>query len=242
VASIKPASAIPSEPEHVTEPRLRRLLRRTRDVLILGALLVAARYVSHLDFFQSGRIQETIEGLGAAAPLAFVSLCVLTTIAYVPPTLPIGLGSIAFGHGRGGTLSLVGISLGACAAYLLGRHAGAWLISRLQGRRAELIGAWIAKSNNLACMVSLRLIVFCDPTFNYLTGATRRITPRVYAIGTVLGLVPRTFMISYFFDLFMKSTMRELLTNPLVLAFPLVRVAGVVLLTILLKRPARDIV
>ena len=242
VARGKPASAVPPAPKEAAEPRLSRILRRARDVLILVALIAAARYLSRLDFVQSGRIQEIIQGLGAAAPLAFVSLCVVTTITYVPPTLAIGLGSIAFGDLRGGALSLVGISLGACAAYLLGRHAVARLFTRLQGRRAEVIGAWIARSNSLACMVSLRLVVFCDPTFNYLTGATRRITPRVYALGTFLGLIPRTFMISYFFDLFMKSTMRDLLTNPLVLAFPLVRVAGVLLLTVLIKRPAREIV
>jgi len=242
VARGEPASAVPPAPEEAAEPLLSRILRRARDVLILVALIAATRYLSRFDFVQSGRIQEIIQRLGAAAPLAFVSLCVVTTITYVPPTLPIGLGSIAFGPVRGGALSLVGISLGACAAYLLGRHAAARLITRLQGRRAEAIGAWIARSNSFACMVSLRLIVFCDPTFNYLTGATRRITPRVYALGTFLGLIPRTFMISYFFDLFMKSTMRDLLTNPLVLAFPLVRVAGVLLLTVLIKRPAREIV
>ena len=224
------------------EPRRSRILRRARDVLILVALIAAARYLSRFDFLQSGHIHELIQGLGAAAPLAFVSLCVVTTITFVPPTLPIGLGSIAFGHARGGALSLVGISLGACVAYLLGRHGATRLITRLQGRRAEAIGAWIARSNSFTCMVCLRLIVFCDPTFNYLTGATRRITPRVYVLGTFLGLIPRTFMISYFFDLFMSSTLRDLLTNPLVLAFPLVRVTGVLLLAVLIKRPARELV
>jgi len=238
----RPDPAAPPKQGHVTEPRLSKILRRARDVLILVALIAAARYLSRSGFLQSGRIQEILQSLGAAAPLAFVSLCVVTTIMFVPPTLSIGLGSIAFGHARGGALSLVGISLGACAAYLLGRHAAARLGTRLQGRRAAAIGAWTARANSFACMVSLRLIVFCDPTFNYLTGATRRITPRVYALGTFLGLIPRTFMISYFFELFMSSTLRDVLTNPLVLAFPLVRVAGVLLLTVLIARPARELV
>jgi uncharacterized membrane protein YdjX (TVP38/TMEM64 family) len=241
VARGKAASA-PPPPGSAAGSRLSTILRRGRDVLIIVGLVVAMRSLSHLDFLQSGRLQEIIQGLGAAGPLAFVSLCVVTTITFIPPLLPIGFGSIAFGHGRGGALSLVGISLGACAAYLLGRHAGAGFVSRLQGRRAELIGRWIARTDTFACMVSLRLVVFCDPTFNYLTGATRRITPRVYALGTFLGLVPRTFMLSYFFDLFMKSSLRDALTNPVVLAFPLVRVAGVLLFAVLIKRPARDIV
>ena len=222
--------------------RLSRFVSRGRDILILVALVGAMYYIGRLDYVRSGQIRDLLRGFGAGAPLAFVSLCVVTAIVFVPPTLPIGLGSIAFGHARGGVFSLLGLSLGACAAYLLGRHVAANLITRLQGRRAALINTWIAKSNNFPCMLSLRLIFFCDPTFNYLSGATRRITPRVYASATVLGLIPRTFMISYFFELFMQGTLRDILTNPLVLSFPLLRLAGVLLLTVLIKRPARAVV
>jgi uncharacterized membrane protein YdjX (TVP38/TMEM64 family) len=91
-------------------------------------------------------------------------------------------------------------------------------------------------------MLCLRLIFFCDPTFNYLSGTAQRMTPRVYAAGTFLGLLPRTFMISYFFELFTKATLRETLTNPIVLSFPLVRVAGALLLAVLVKTRAREVV
>ncbi len=120
----KSASAVPPAPEGAAEPRLWRILPRAKDVLILVALFAAVSYLSRFDFFQGGRIQEIIQGLGAVAPLAFVLLCVVTTITYVPATLPIGLGSIAFGHMHGGALSLLGISVWAGAAYLLGRVLG----------------------------------------------------------------------------------------------------------------------
>jgi uncharacterized membrane protein YdjX (TVP38/TMEM64 family) len=221
--------------------RLSRFIGRARDILILLAILAVMSRVGRLDFFQSGHIRDLIESFGAAAPLAFLSLCVLTTLAFLPPILPIGVASIAFGHAWGGALSLVGMASGACVAYLIGRHSVPNLVSRLKGQRFELIERWLGASNSFLCLLGLRLVFFCDPTFNYLSGTIREFTPRVYAAGTFLGLAPRTFMISYFFDLFTRSSLRETLTNPLVLSFPLVRVAGVLLLTLLIKRRPRGI-
>ena len=221
--------------------RLSRFIGRAKDILILVAIVAVMSYVGRLDYFQSGRIRELIQGFGAGAPLAFVSFCAVTTVAFIPPILPIGLGSIAFGHAEGGALALVGMTAGACAAYLLGRYSAPNLVNRLRRGKFERIDTWLGTSNTFACVLCLRLIFFCDPTFNYLSGTTRRITPRVYAAGTFLGILPRIFMMSYFFELFATATLRETLTNPLVLSFPLMRVAGVVLLTVLIKTRARGV-
>jgi uncharacterized membrane protein YdjX (TVP38/TMEM64 family) len=221
--------------------RLPRLIGRAKDILILFGIVAIMNWVGRLDFFQNGQIRDLIQSFGPAAPLAFLSFCVLTTLAFIPPTLPIGLASIAFGHARGGALALVGIASGACVAYLIGRHSVPHVVTKLKGQRFALIERWLGASNSFLCLLCLRLVFFCDPTFNYLSGTIREFTPRVYAAGTLLGIAPRTFMISYFFDLFTRSSLRETLTNPLVLSFPLVRVAGVLLLTLLVKRRARGI-
>jgi len=241
--STQPHSAGEGNPSSAARPtvagwlrqRLSRFLGQAKDILLLVAIVAIMSYVGRLDYFQSGHLRELIQGFGAGAPLAFLSFCVLTTVAFIPPALPIGLGSIAFGHAQGGALALVGITTGACAAYFLGRYSAPKLINRLRTSRFERIDAWLSASNTFACMLCLRLIFFCNPTFNYLSGTIQQITPRVYATSTFLGLLPRTFMISYFFELFTKATLRETLTNPIVLSFLLPRVTGVLLLTLLVK-------
>jgi len=219
--------------------RLPALIGRAKDILILLGIVAIMSWVSRLDFFQNGQIRTLIQSFGAAAPLAFLFFCVLTTLTFIPAMLPIGLASIVFGHTQGGALSLVGITSGACVAYLIGRHSVPNVVNRLKGQRFALIERWLGASNSFLCLLCLRLVVFCDPTFNYLSGTIRDFTPRVYAAGTLLGIAPRTFMISYFFDLFTRASWRETLTNPLVLSFPLIRVAGVLLFTLLVKRRAR---
>ncbi len=234
--------AAPPREERGTARRIWTFISQSKDILVLIALVGAMHFIGRLHYFQSGQMQGVIQSFGVTAPLAFISLCALAVAAFVPPTLPIGIGSLAFGHARGAVFSLLGITAGACLAFLLGRHSLTTLVTRLKGRRFKSIDTWMEKPNKFPCMLSLRLIFFCDPTFNYLSGATRALTPGVYASATFLGLIPRTFMISYFFDLFLKATLRDMLTNPIVLSFPLLRLVGVLLLTVLVKHPGKQVV
>jgi uncharacterized membrane protein YdjX (TVP38/TMEM64 family) len=224
---------------------VRRILKRLKwstDVLLVVALVWATRYAGQLDYVQNGHMQRVTESFGVGAPLAFISMCAVAIAAFVPPILPIGLGAVAFGKTVGAAYSLLGMTIGACLAFFLARRGAARLAERFKKGQFAKVDDWMARCNEFACMFSLRLIFFSNPVLNYVSSATR-ITLRDYTLATFVGLIPRTFMVSYFFERFVKvASVREMLTDPVLLSFPLVRVAGVVLLIALTRGAGRDVV
>ncbi len=206
-----------------------------REIIIVLGIIVAMRYLVRAESFHPEQIRGFLRGLGIIAPMAFISLCALTTPLFLPPPLFIGLGSISFGQTTGAFYSVLGMTGGACLAFLLGRYLVTTLPERFRRGRFKKLDEWIGRGNQLACMFSLRLIFFINPMVNYVSSATR-ITLRNYALGTFLGLIPRTFMIAYFFEVFMKHySVRDVLTDPLVLAFPMLPLVGGFLLMALTR-------
>jgi len=206
-----------------------------KEIVIVLGIIVAMRYLVRTESFHPEQIRGFLHGLGIIAPMAFISLCALTVPLFLPPPLFIGLGAISFGQTTGAFYSVLGMTAGACLAFLLGRYLITDLPERFRKGRFKKLDEWMGRGNQLACMFSLRLIFFINPMVNYVSSATG-ITLRDYTLGTFFGLIPRTFMIAYFFEVFTRHfSVRDVLTDPLVLAFLMLPIAGGLLLMALTR-------
>ena len=82
-------------------------------------------------------MRDWIEPLGAAAPLAFIPVSALLTVALFPGPLLAGASGLLFGPILGFPISLTAAVLGAGAAFLISRRFGAEPVERLAGPRLQ---------------------------------------------------------------------------------------------------------
>ena len=71
-----------------------------------------------------------IQGLGPAAPAAFILIYAFAVVALIPASLLTIAGGAVFGLIRGVIYALIGATLGSTAAFLLGRHVARRLVAK----------------------------------------------------------------------------------------------------------------
>ncbi len=130
--------------------------------------------------------------------LAFILLYVIATVCFVPGTpLTLAAGAI-FGLGTGAVLVSAGSTLGATAAFFVGRTiARDWVSARIAAwpkfhaldRAVGARGFWIVLLTRLSPAFPFFLV-------NYAFGITA-VKPREYVLGSWLGMMPATVAYVY---------------------------------------------
>jgi len=176
--------------------------------------------------------------------LGFAALAALRTILYIPliqPVFLIGLGTLTFGHVAGAVYFWLGSTAGTCLGFLVARY---WLVdiaARLKRGRLQRLDE-VVSSHGLLSILGLRLILFSRIPLNFASGTTSIRLPD-YLLGTLGGLMPTTFIVSYLFERVQDPHLwRALLTSPsapLVPLWLLLKIAGVCLLMALARESSR---
>lgn len=139
-----------------------------------------------------------VEGLGVWGPLVFILGYAVATVALVPGSLLTMASGVVFGLWLGTAYTLVGASMGACAAFLVSRYVARRAVERrLEGnpRFAELDRA--VGREGLKIVALLRLSpVFPFNLLNYGLGLTR-VRFLDYAVAC-LAMLPGTFLYVYY--------------------------------------------
>jgi uncharacterized membrane protein YdjX (TVP38/TMEM64 family) len=140
---------------------------------------------------------EWIESLGAIAPLAFIGIYIISTIAFLPASLlTLGAG-IVFGVWLGSLYVFVGATLGAIAAFLVGRYlARDWAAKKIAGNdKFNAIDRAVGKEGLKIVLLTRLSPLFPFNLINYAFGLTR-VSIQDYIIGSV-GMIPGTLMYVY---------------------------------------------
>lgn len=136
-------------------------------------------------------IEHLVNGAGIAAPIAFVAIYALLTIALVPGTAPSMAAGALFGAAWGTLLTVLGATLGATAAYLFARRVGRAPLRARTGARFARLDAWVTRRGFLAVLYVRLIPIFPFNAVNYAFGMTS-VRPRAYITATALGIVPGT--------------------------------------------------
>ncbi len=169
------------------------LARPAVRLTILAVVLIAALVLVQLGggLSQQG-VTETVDAAGIWAPLVYVALYAVLTVALVPGSVFTAAGRLLFGVVAATGLTLVGATAGATVAFVLARRLGREQVERLAGRRLGRLDAWLERRGLLAVLY-LRLIpVFPFNVTNYVVGVTG-VRLRDYVVGTAIGMLPGTF-------------------------------------------------
>lgn len=172
--------------------------RRERRVAVLrlGLLvaLVASLFatVALTGDLSAERVRDAADDAGVFAPLAFVLLSALLTVAMFPGPLLSGASGLLFGAALGTPVSIVAATLGASLAFSLSRRFGARSVDELSGRRIKVVQEFIAARGFLSVLYARILPGMPYNMVNYAAGLTP-VALLTFAAGTAVGCAPRAF-------------------------------------------------
>jgi uncharacterized membrane protein YdjX (TVP38/TMEM64 family) len=167
---------------------------RTVTPRVLLGLVIAGAALWLLidrDRLDPALLETAVRDLGPWAPLAHIALFTLATLLFVPGALFGLAGGALFGPLWGTALNLVGATLGATAALLVGRYLAADWVRRRAGPRLERLIAGV-EAEGWRFVAFVRLVpLFPFNLTNYALGLTR-ISLKHYILASLVCMVPGT--------------------------------------------------
>ena len=142
-------------------------------------------------------VLKWIESLGYIGGIAFIAIYILSTIAFVPATiLTLGAG-VVFGVVWGSLYVFIGATLGAIAAFLIGRYlARDWIGKKIEGNQKFVaIDQAVAHSGFKIVLLTRLSPLFPFNLLNYAFGITG-VSFKEYALASI-GMLPATVMYVY---------------------------------------------
>ncbi|MBN3888761.1 MAG: TVP38/TMEM64 family protein [Nostoc sp. JL31] len=140
---------------------------------------------------------QWIDGLGTVGAIAFIALYIVATVAFFPGSiLTLGAGVI-FGAVWGSLYVFIGATLGATAAFLVGRYlARGWVAGKIaDNKKFAAIDEAVGKEGLKIVLLTRLSPVFPFNLLNYAFGITG-VSLQDYFIGS-LGMIPGTIMYVY---------------------------------------------
>jgi len=166
-----------------------------RWLLVAIALLVLAGVAATVWGFSLGLSAEAmaawIDGLGIWAPIGFVALYAVATVALVPGGIFDLVGGALFGPYLGSAINLLGGTLGAALAFLFARYiARDWAQTKAGPRLQGIMRSVDEEDWRFVAFVRLVPVIPYNIA-NYLLGVTRIPFPR-YVLATLAFMAPST--------------------------------------------------
>lgn len=160
-------------------------------VLVLGLLLAGARLLPVTEWLQA--FLDWSETLGPGAPVAFVGIYVLACVLLLPGVV-LTLGAAgAFGFWKGMVAVSIGSTLGACAAFWVGRTFGrSWVEEKVRGdARLSALDQAVGREGRKIVFLTRLSPVFPFNLLNFFYGITR-VDFLDYALASWVGMLPGT--------------------------------------------------
>jgi uncharacterized membrane protein YdjX (TVP38/TMEM64 family) len=174
-------------------------------LILIGISLVAApvqaqEVVNKTSFNPQELLRNTlqwVDNLGTVAPLVFILIYVIATVAFLPGSvLTLGAG-VLFGVIKGSIYVFIGATLGATLAFLVGRYlARGWISEKIAGnQKFQTIDQAVGREGLKIVLLTRLSPIFPFNLLNYGLGVTG-VSLKDYVLGSV-GMIPGTIMYVY---------------------------------------------
>jgi uncharacterized membrane protein YdjX (TVP38/TMEM64 family) len=164
-------------------------------VVVLSSLIWALR---NLKIPDCATIQNYLEGWGIWAPVLFIALYIISTVAFIPGLLVTMMAGLAFGPWWGTLVVSIGSTIGATLAFLVARYIARESVESFLSKQA-----WFTKfkgsieENGFNFVIFVRLVpLFPFNGLNYACGLVP-LKAKDYILGSMLGMLPGTFAYVY---------------------------------------------
>lgn len=140
---------------------------------------------------------QWVESLGIWGGVAFMGIYIIATIAFLPASLLTLAAGVVFGVVWGSVYVFVGATLGAIAAFLVGRYLiRGWVSKKIAGNQKFVaIDQAVAEEGFKIVLLTRLSPVFPFNLLNYAFGVTG-VTLKDYVLGSI-GMIPGTIMYVY---------------------------------------------
>lgn len=166
-------------------------------ISIIGFIVFVIIIVFYFRLYDLKNVKMLVSSYGKAAPFIFLILCTIRPILLLPIGLFSVLGGILFGAILGTVYTVVGGTIGSIIAYYMARYWGRdWIEALLKGKIKKIDKK--CEENGFIVTFLMRVIPIlpCD-VVSYICGLSN-IKIWEYIVGTFLGIIPGTFVYSYF--------------------------------------------
>lgn len=164
--------------------------------LRLGVLVMLVVGLSAMFITVGGPDQAAIErfvrGSGALAPVAYVVAYAVLTVLLFPGAIITAAGGALFGSFHGTVLTVIGATIGATGAFIVGRRLGRDQVERIAGKRVTRLDDWMREHGFVAVLYTRLIPVVPFNVLNYAAGIAG-LRVRDYVAATAVGIVPGTF-------------------------------------------------
>ncbi len=158
---------------------------------IITALSFQGVHESLQDFLRS------IQDFGAASAIVFISAYLLLTVLFIPGTILTLSSGVIFGVVYGSIYTFIGATLGAIAAFLIGRYfVRDWVARKIESNsKFNAIDIAVAKEGLKIVFLTRLSPAFPFVLLNYAFGVTK-VSLQDYIVGCV-GMIPGTVLYVY---------------------------------------------
>ena len=140
---------------------------------------------------------QWVDDLGAIAPIAFIIIYIIATVAFLPGSILTLGGGVLFGVFQGSIYVFLGATIGATLAFLVGRYlARGWISQKIAGnQKFSAIDKAVGKDGLKIVLLTRLSPIFPFNLLNYGLGVTG-VSLKDYVLGSV-GMIPGTIMYVY---------------------------------------------
>ncbi len=230
------ASAVPPADTASAAPQGRSKLL---PAILVVAALVAALVLLPIDEWMTAAL-DWVDGLGWWGPVALVGMYIVACVFLIPGSiLTLGAGA-AFGVVKGSITVSVAATLGAAAAFLVGRYvARAWVEKKVAGNeRFAAVDEAVGREGFKIVFLTRLSPVFPFSILNYAYGLTA-VSFRNYFLASWVGMIPGTIMYVYLGSAAKDVVATEQGGSPAQTALKVVGLVATIVVTVYVTRIAR---
>lgn len=156
-------------------------------VIVIAAVAIGLR----VDAPGVASLRASFEGFGIAGPLLFAAVYAASATVMLPAApFTIGAG-VLFGPVVGTATALVGATVGATGAFVLGRLLGRDAVERFGGRRVVALDRYLARRGFVSLLI-IRLVPLFPFNLVNLVAGVAGMGLRDFVLATGVGIIPGT--------------------------------------------------
>ncbi|MHC4183478.1 MAG: TVP38/TMEM64 family protein [Planctomycetota bacterium] len=170
-------------------------------LIIIAGAFFAFRYTSLSQYTQKEALLNLLTRFREHwwGPVGFILIYGVGCVVAFPGSLLTLCGGAIFGVAWGTFYNILASNLGATLAFLMARYFGRDFVSRFMKGRIESFDEKVA-THGFRFIFTLRLIPLVPFNGLNLGSGLSKIKYRDYLLGSVLGMLPGTFIYTYFAD------------------------------------------
>lgn len=160
---------------------------------LAGIIAVAAQYREVLD---AETLSATLDSFGIWAPVVFIALFALATVAFLPGVVFALAGGVIFGPVLGSVYNLTGATIGAVLAFMAARYVASGWVREKTGPRIDRIIRGVEEEGWRFVAFTRLVPLFPFNLLNYAFGLTRIPLPH-YTLATAVCMAPGALAYTY---------------------------------------------